>query len=92
MAIGRDGERLWSIDLKEAVVGPPAVLGESVYFLTRAGSLHRRQLADGSPLGRIPLGIFPTGGLRVIGPDIIVPAALGSLRSFTPKEGEKTIP
>ena len=92
LAIGRDGERLWSIDLKEAVVGPPAVLGDSVYFLTRAGSLHRRQLADGSPLGRIPLGAFPSGGLRVVGPDIIVPVALGSLRSFTPKEGETSIP
>ena len=62
LAIGRDGERLWSIDLKEAVVGPPAVLGDSVYFLTRAGSLHRRQLADGSPLGRIPLGVSPPAG------------------------------
>ncbi len=88
LAIGRDGARLWSIDLKEAVVGPPAVLGDSVYFLTRAGSLHRRQLADGSSLGRIPLDVVPAGGLRVIGPDLIVPVALGSLRSFTPKEGE----
>ena len=92
LAIGRAGERLWSIDLKEAVVGRPAVLGDSVYFLTRAGSLHRRQLGDGSALDRIALGVTPAGGLRVFGPDIIVPVALGSFRSFTPKEGEKTIP
>ncbi len=60
LAIGPDGQRLWTVAPGDAPAsGPPAVSGEVAWFLDRDGTLRGRSLADGSPLDRIALGILP---------------------------------
>jgi hypothetical protein len=76
-----DGQRLWSNSLRDGPSsGRPAVVGDSMWFLTRQGSLQRHALADGSPLDRLDLNILPVGDLQVVGAHLVVPAGLGTLR------------
>ena len=57
-ALGPDGQRLWSITLRAgAAAGPPAIAGDSVWFLTRTGALERHALADGALLDRLDLDL-----------------------------------
>jgi outer membrane protein assembly factor BamB len=82
-AFGPDGQRLWSIALRDgAPLGPPVVSQDSAWFLTRHGSLERRALADGAPLDRRDLGILPAGDLRAVGPRLAVPVGLGTYRTL----------
>jgi outer membrane protein assembly factor BamB len=81
LALGLDGQRLWSIRFPDAAPsGPPVVRDQAVWFLTRDGALHRRALADGAPLDRIELGILPAGALHAVGTDLAVPVAPGTFR------------
>jgi outer membrane protein assembly factor BamB len=82
MAFGRDGKREWSIRLDSAVVGAPAVQGESVWFLTRDGNLHVCSLASGLKRQGLALGALPSGGLLMAGKQLLFPAGRGTVRPF----------
>jgi outer membrane protein assembly factor BamB len=82
-AFGPDGQRLWSIELRDGPAsGPPALLGDAVWFLSRTGVLQCHALADGAPRDQIDLGIVPAGDLAVVGSQLVVPTGLGTLRAF----------
>jgi outer membrane protein assembly factor BamB len=82
-AFGPDGLRLWSTRLSDGVAaGPPVVTGDSVWFLTRSGSLRRHDLGDGTSLDRIDLDILPAGNLRSIASQIVLPVGPGTLRTL----------
>jgi hypothetical protein len=82
-AFGPDGQRLWSITLRDgACHGPPVVAGDSVWFLGRNGSLERHALGDGALLDRVALDILPAGDLQALGPQLVVPVGLGTLRTL----------
>ena len=88
LALGEDGQRLWSAKLtgqgdSVTLVGAPAVRDDQVWMLTRDGTLHARVLADGAPLTSVSLGVFPIGGPVAIGHDLALPTAFGSLRLLT---------
>ena len=83
-ALGRDGKRLWSINLKAAAVGKPLVQDQTVWFLTADGNLHVRARADGGELDRISLGILPDGGLLQLGKQVLVSAGRGTIRPVRP--------
>ena len=83
MAVGRDGKRLWSINLKAAPVGSPLVQDNTVWFLTSDGNLHVRARSDGAELDRISLGILPDGGLLQAGKQVLVSAGRGTIRPVT---------
>ncbi len=83
MAVGRDGKRLWSINLKAAAVGSPLVQDDTVWFLTSDGNLHVRSRADGAEVDRISLGILPDGGLLQAGKQVLVSAGKGTIRPVT---------
>jgi PQQ-like domain len=85
MTLGRDGKRLWSINLKAATVGIPLVQDQTVWFLTADGSLHVRARADGAELDRISLGILPDGGLLQLGKQVLVSAGRGTIRPVAAK-------
>jgi hypothetical protein len=82
MALGRDGQRLWSIRLDAPAAGKPIVEGDSIWFLDREGRLYGRALADGSARRRLDLGIAPSGGIVGLGGRAFVPVARGSLQSL----------
>jgi hypothetical protein len=85
LAIGPEGQRLWSITLPAgAPSGAPVVVDDSVWFLARDGSLLRQAVADGKPLDRLELGFLPAGGLHAVGSDLVVPVGLGTVRTINP--------
>ena len=91
VAFAPDGRRLWSARLRDTIAaGPPALLDQSAWFLGRDGSVQRFSLKDGSPQSRIPLEFFPSGGLLAAGPDIVVPAGLGTVRVLDLKNVESS--
>jgi outer membrane protein assembly factor BamB len=93
LGLGPDGQRLWTIDLKGAPPsGLPIVREDSALILKRDGTLERRSLADGSELGRIPLGILPAGNLGLVGQEVIVPAAPGTVRLLIARDAPKADP
>ena len=68
MAFGRDGKRLWSINLKAGTSSARRWSRiNTVWFLTADGNLHVRARSDGAELDRISLGILPDGGLLQAG-------------------------
>jgi hypothetical protein len=80
-AFGPDGQRLWSIALREGVAtGTFVVMGESVWFLTGQGTLEEHALADGALRSTLDLQIVPAGALQAVGTDLVVPEGLGTLR------------
>jgi outer membrane protein assembly factor BamB len=79
MTLGREGRRLWSIALEAPAAGSPLIQGDSVWFLDRQGRLYGRALADGAARVRLDLGILPTGGMLVVGPQPFAPVARGAL-------------
>ncbi len=79
-AVGRDGKRQWSINLKAAVVGAPLLQDNTAWFLTSDGNLHVRARSDGAELDRISLGILPDGGLLQAGKQVLVCAGRGTIR------------
>ena len=80
-AFAPDGRRLWSAKLRGTLpAGPPALLDQSVWFLGRDGSVQRFSLADGSPQSVTKLEILPSGGPLAVGPELIVPSGLGTVR------------
>jgi outer membrane protein assembly factor BamB len=82
-AFGHDGQRLWSIALRAGPAwGPPAILGDAVWFLSRTGVLQGHALADGAPRERIDLDVVPGGDLAVVGTQLVVPTGLGTLRTW----------
>jgi outer membrane protein assembly factor BamB len=86
LALGPEGQRLWSSRLRDSVAaGPPVVKDQAAWFLARDGSLQRLNVADGAVLDRIELGVLPAGGLRTAGPDLVVPVASGTVRVLSPK-------
>ncbi len=88
LAFGPEGDRTWGTDLRDTPpIGPPVVVGDAVWFLSRDGVLQKRSLADGSQVDRLDLGILPSGGLTFIGQDVVVSAAPGTIRMLKPAEG-----
>jgi outer membrane protein assembly factor BamB len=83
VAVGRDGARLWSINLKAAPVGLPLVQDKVVWFLTSDGNLHIRNRSDGAAIDKLSLGILPDGGLLQAGKDILVSSGRGTIRPVT---------
>ena len=85
MALGRDGKRLWSINLK-AAAGRRRLWSRitTVWFLTSDGNLHVRARSDGAELDRIALGILPDGGLLQAGKQVLVSAGRGTIRPWRP--------
>ncbi len=80
LALDRDGRRLWSATVAAGLPsGPPAVLGDALYWLGRDGVLERLSLADGTRLDRTPLDVLPAGGPLAIGNALAVPVAPGSI-------------
>jgi hypothetical protein len=92
LAVGRDGTRLWSINLKAATFGMPLVQDQTVWFLTADGSLHVRARSDGAELDRISLGILPEGGLLQLGNEVLVSAAKGTIRTVAAKLRTRATP
>jgi outer membrane protein assembly factor BamB len=81
LAFEPDGQRRWAISLREgAPIGPPLTQQESLWILTKDGTIQRRALADGASLDRYSLGILPAGGPLALGQDVVVPAAPGTVR------------
>jgi outer membrane protein assembly factor BamB/TolA-binding protein len=80
LALGRDGKRMWSINLKSEVVGSPSIHDKTVLFLTKDGTLHARGSADGAEQFRRPLGFLPSGGLLMAGTRALAAAAAGTVR------------
>ena len=80
MAFSQDGRRAWSIKLDSAVVGAPMVVDQLVWFLTRRGKLHVRDLSNGENHAIVELGTLPSGGLLMAGKQEIVPAGRGTIR------------
>ncbi|HEU5115133.1 MAG TPA: PQQ-binding-like beta-propeller repeat protein, partial [Isosphaeraceae bacterium] len=88
MAFGADGDRIWATDLRdEPPVGPPVILDGEVWFLSRNGALQKRSLEDGSSLDRYDLGLLPSGGLVIVGSEVVVQAAPGTVRLLKPTDG-----
>ena len=80
-SFGPDGERRWIADLGDAPpIGAPVILDDALWFLSRDGVLQQVAVADGSSLDRAELGILPSGGLKVLGNDVVVFAAPGTVR------------
>jgi hypothetical protein len=85
LALGGDGQRLWSSSLAGSVpYGPPLLREDSVWFLARDGSLRRHSLKDGTALDRIDLNLLPAGPLRTIGGDLVVAVGNGTVRPVSP--------
>jgi hypothetical protein len=82
-AFGRDGRRLWQARLDAPATGPPIVRDDLVWLLDRAGRLHGRALADGSPRRTVDLGIAPAGGMIEAAGTLLVPTARGTLQPFS---------
>ncbi len=82
-AVGHDGTRQWSINLKAAPVGSPLVQGDAVWILTSDGNLHVRARSNGAELDRLALGILPDDGLVLAGKQVLVPAGKGTIRAVT---------
>jgi outer membrane protein assembly factor BamB len=81
VAFAPDGRRLWSVKLRDTIpAGPPAILDQSAWFLGRDGSVQRFSLSDGSPQSVTKLDVLPTGGLLAVGPELVVPTGLGTVR------------
>jgi outer membrane protein assembly factor BamB len=80
MALGKDGKRAWSINLKSEVVGAPSIHGKSVWLLTKDGTLHARARDDGAEQYRRQLGFLPSGGLLPAGTRVLASAAPGTVR------------
>ncbi|CAN5717416.1 hypothetical protein BH23PLA1_BH23PLA1_29480 [soil metagenome] len=81
--IGPDGNRLWTITLPDGPpAGPPAVSGDSAWFLTRDGGLHRRSLLDGTLLDERLADPLPAGGPIVLGSRLVLPVTPGTVRAF----------
>jgi hypothetical protein len=86
MAFGPDGQKLWDAGLHESPpLGPPAITGDVVWFLSRKGILEQRNLADGTSIDMVELGLQPTGGLANLGRHLLVPVAPGTVRVFDTK-------
>ena len=83
MAFGRDGQRIWSIQLESAVVGAPLIRDQSVWLITQRGKLHVRALSDGQTRGELALSVLPTGGLIMAGKQLLVPVGQGTVRKLT---------
>ena len=81
LALAPDGQRLWSITLKNGTpLGPPVLREETAYFLCKNGTVESRSLNDGVLLDQIPLGSTPGGDLVGSGSQLLIPVAAGSLR------------
>jgi hypothetical protein len=82
LALGREGQRLWSIKLDEVAVGTPVIANDLIWFLDRSGRLHGRALADGAARERVDLGVLPVGGLIQLGTQMVVPVGLGTVQAM----------
>jgi hypothetical protein len=88
IAFAGDGQRLWSARLEGAgdqvvAAGQPVVIADEVYVLARDGTLHRRSVRDGTPLGRTPLGVCPVGGPIPLKDTLLIPAGHGTVCPVT---------
>jgi PQQ-like domain len=92
MAFGRDGQRIWSIQLESAVVGAPLVRDQSVWLITQRGLLHVRALSNGQARGELALSLLPSGGLVLAGKQLLVPVGQGTLRTLTANPGAEKRP
>jgi outer membrane protein assembly factor BamB/predicted component of type VI protein secretion system len=85
-----DGQRRWNVTLREGPpLGTPIVRDDSMWLLTRDGTLQRRALADGTALERFPLGILPAGGPLPVGMDLAIPVAPGTVALMNPATAAK---
>jgi outer membrane protein assembly factor BamB len=81
LAFGPDGQRLWSITLRAgAAAGLPAILDDSVWFLTQSGALECHALADGALRDHLDLDVLPAGNLLAVDSQLAVPVGLSTLR------------
>jgi hypothetical protein len=83
IALGRDGKRAWSINLGSEVTGLPLLTDQTVWLLTRDGSLHVRARSDGANREKMSLGVLPASGLFLAGTQPVVAAARGTIRPMT---------
>jgi hypothetical protein len=80
-AFGPDGQRLWSITLRAGPsAGPPAIIGESAWFLTQSGALERHAMADGALVDHLDLDVLPAGHLLAVDTQLVVPVGFSTLR------------
>jgi hypothetical protein len=62
---------------------------QQVWFLTRGGKLHVRNLSDGQERGQHAFGAVPSGGVLMAGKHELVPAGKGTIRPVAiAKEGD----
>jgi hypothetical protein len=93
MGFEPDGKPRWTIALREGPpLGLPLVRDDSLWFLTKDGTLHRRALADGASQERHELGVLPAGGPLAVGSDLVVPVAPGTVRLLAAAKEEGTKP
>jgi PQQ-like domain len=92
MAFGRDGQRIWSIQLESAVIGAPLVRDRSVWLITQQGKLHVRALSDGQARGELALSVLPSGGLIMAGKQLLVAVGQGTVRTLTANPGGEKQP
>lgn len=84
LAFAPDGRRLWAGRIDGTrVVGPPALLGGSAWFLGRDGGARSFTLEGGSAGPAIPLDTLPAAGPLAVGDDLLIPAGVGTLRPLT---------
>jgi outer membrane protein assembly factor BamB len=80
LALGRDGKKLWTINLGAQVTADPLVGAQSISFLTRDGKLHVRSRADGRKLDERLLSILPAGGIFNFADRLVVAAGSSTIR------------
>lgn len=92
MAFGRNGQRIWSIQLESAVVGSPVIRDQSVWMITQRGKLHVRAQSDGQARAEVALSVLPSGGLIMAGKKLLVPVGQGTVRALTANPGVEKRP
>jgi len=80
IAFGRDGKKLWAVSLGSEVTAAPLVQAQSIWFLTRDGTLHIRSRVDGGRIDDKPLSILPAGGIWTLANRVVVAAGSGTIR------------
>ncbi|HWA15686.1 MAG TPA: PQQ-binding-like beta-propeller repeat protein [Gemmatimonadales bacterium] len=80
----------WSARLDAPAITSPAVDGDTLYVLTRTGSLYRINSAGGPWISQLGTSAWPaTGAPAAIGDWVVAGAADGSLRAFDPTDGSE---
>jgi outer membrane protein assembly factor BamB len=82
-------EERWRVKLDAPLIAPPAVRGDTIYAVTRLGSLFRVVGDDAANATRLTDSYWPaTGTPTLIGDWVLVGSADGALRAFTTQGAE----